>query len=100
MRFQDFEDLNDDMAAAYEVAQSDLRKTHDEKDDMSVINVVVDRDVVQETLDLQFISNSNRDIERAEGEGEECIHFESRTKTVSFSQNGYSEEMLKTSQHL
>ncbi|KAJ8439404.1 hypothetical protein Cgig2_001744 [Carnegiea gigantea] len=92
-------DLNDDMAVDYEVAQSDLRKTYDEKDDMTVINVVEDREVVQETPSLQFISNSNRDIERAEDKGEECT-YESRTKMVSFSQNGSSEEMLKTLQHL
>ncbi|KAJ8439410.1 hypothetical protein Cgig2_001750 [Carnegiea gigantea] len=96
-----FEDLNDDIAVDYEVAQSDLRKTyHDEKDDMTVINVVVDREVVQETPSLLFISNSNQYIERAEDKGEECTHSESRTKMVSFSQNGSSEEMLKTLQHL
>ena len=94
-----FEDLNDDMAADSEVAQSDLRNTYDEKDDMAVINVVVHRKVVQQTPDLQFVSNSNWDIERAEGKGKECTHPESRTKTVSFSQNDYSEEMLKTAQH-
>ena len=44
-----FEDLNDDMTADYGAAQSDLRKTYDEKDDMTAVNVVVDREVVQET---------------------------------------------------
>ncbi|KAJ8427711.1 hypothetical protein Cgig2_019016 [Carnegiea gigantea] len=64
--------------------------------------VIDDQDgkAIQKTPGLHFNSNSNQADERSRDKDEECIHSESRTKTACFSQNGFSEEVLKLSQHL
>ena len=59
------------------------------------------REVVQEPPEIQISPNSNLKvaIERpAASTNQEIIYSRARTKTVSFSQNEYTEELLKITQ--
>ena len=53
------------------------------------------------TTSVQKISNGAKDKEPPSiNDSSSHTLAKSRTKTVSFSQNGYSEELMKLSQHL
>ncbi|KAJ8428163.1 hypothetical protein Cgig2_028283 [Carnegiea gigantea] len=78
--------------------QHPIRPPHSENIDSN--GDVLDGELIKETLDLQSISNSKLEVEELRDTKEDCIHSASRTKTVSFSQYGYSKAVLKLSQHL
>lgn len=81
------------MAGTSDVSCSNWRKDNRHNDNLGV-------ELIKETLDLQSNSNSKLEVEELRDSKEDCIHSASRTKTVSFSQYGYSKEVLKLSQHL
>ncbi|KAJ8446349.1 hypothetical protein Cgig2_005880 [Carnegiea gigantea] len=83
-----FEDEQDDLAET-----CDVRKDEPHNDNL-------DGELVKETPDFQSNSNSKLEVEELRDSREDCIHSASRTKTVSFSQIGYSESVLKLSQQL
>ncbi|KAJ8443787.1 hypothetical protein Cgig2_017268 [Carnegiea gigantea] len=89
-----FEDLMDNLNAENDVAQSNIRF-----DDPSMADQR--REVVQEPPKNQNNSNSNSmAIERPTAfTNQASIYSRARAKTISFSQNGYTEELLKITQH-
>jgi len=87
-----FEDLDDELAEGNDVAQSDLRNV--------VVNDELVNTVAKSNPMVQISSNSNCEGGKAGASMENSINSVTRTKTVSFSQNGFSEEIIKISQHL
>ncbi|KAJ8420246.1 hypothetical protein Cgig2_030826 [Carnegiea gigantea] len=86
-----FEDLMDNLEVENDMAQSNTRF-----DDLPV--GAQRKAVAQESPGNQITPNSNLkgEIERpAASTNQESIYSRARTKTVSFSQNGYIEELLK-----
>ncbi|KAJ8438798.1 hypothetical protein Cgig2_023832 [Carnegiea gigantea] len=89
-----FEDLMDNLEAENDVAQSNTRF-----DDLLV--GVWEGAVAQESPANPITTNSNLkgEIERpATSSNQESIYSRARTKTVSFSQNGYTKELLQLTQ--
>ena len=73
------------------MAQSDLRN--------DLVNDELHNDAVKETPTFQNYSNSNQENEKVGTILKAAFTQVFTTKIVSFSQNGYSEEILKLSQH-
>ncbi|KAJ8445424.1 hypothetical protein Cgig2_031237 [Carnegiea gigantea] len=88
-----FEDLMASLEADNDMAQSNIRR-----DDPSMADTK--REVAQQTPDKQN-SNSNSKMGSVRpilSSNKDSIYSIARTKIVSFSQNGYSKELLKLSQ--
>ena len=88
-----FDDLDDVVVAEHGMTQRNLRLAH-------AATNVLDKEIVKEKSGLLENSNSKWGNEGSEDSIERSSNSGSRTKTVSFSQNGYSEEVFKVSQHL
>ncbi|KAJ8428190.1 hypothetical protein Cgig2_033128 [Carnegiea gigantea] len=58
---------------------------------------IVANEVVQESLDMEFSSNLNCVNQKSQHNSSDSPN--ARTKTANFSNNGYSDEVLKISQH-
>jgi len=91
-----FDDLMENLDAANGPAQSNTKFTDPSLRDQG-------RDAAQESPENQLVLNSNSKMEMeilVASTNQGSIHSGPRTKTVSFSQNGYTEEFLKTNQQL
>jgi len=88
-----FEDLDDEVALEDDVECSNWRRD-------VIANAKQVGKEVNETSKIPINSNTTREDERQKDNPFESIHTQSRTKTACFSQNGYSEEIFKATQHL
>ncbi|KAJ8450691.1 hypothetical protein Cgig2_021163 [Carnegiea gigantea] len=88
-----FKDLDDEVALEDDVECSNWRRD-------VIANAELVGKEVNETSKIPINSNTAREDERPKDNPFESIHTQSRTKTACFSQNGYSEEIFKTTQHL
>ena len=83
-----FEDIEDGNASADET--QDESKRHGVRDEEAAGNLKV----VKATV------NGSEGIDQLDGSPRDSVNSTTRTKTTIFSQNGFSEEIFKTSQHV
>lgn len=65
-----------------------------------MLSTDLNREAMRGTPGNQSFSNSNQGAEKTNNYSDNSIYSDSRTKTACFSQNDFSEEMLKLSHHL